>query len=449
LEFVFQHVASALLKTGCFPSWLLLLIAPALLVGPKYIQSARERELKNQEKKNTKAKNKSSSKPSQENSKQNSSADSSSILQMNRYYFAMSGDMLVVASFGLVCPLLAVSSCLSMYVRALRKHRLLVDFLEENRRQTAVIKARIAKHNQGEGDTEGQLPRENNNNKKSKKESDNEKDLADLTELKVELKSLVVEMQRETRQGGWRPSPIYHVHNTMFVFSGVFLAFFLYDTAGDEIGGSSAVWAPVLMALSPWCILLCSRLIPRSWASSYILWCQNAAFGQVSLADLETRKSLPPSPVGMSGKMSRKDAALSDRMSLDSSISPLHAAGLGQGQGQAQLELTQWQKDGGGVSAPGSTVRSSFDLMSSFGIHPQINPLTVIRTSLGAGGAAGGSPALRFSVENPHLAHLAAPSTLVPTSSLVPVLRQPPLRPDSPERQSRFSETPLTATARL
>ena len=444
LEFVFQHVAAALLKTGCFPSRmepLFLHIAPAFLVGPKYIQSARERELKK-----TKAKNNSSSEPSQD-SKQVSSL----ILQMNRYYFAMSGEMLVVASFGLVCPLLAVSSCLSMYVRSLRKHRLLVDFLEENRKQTAVISDRIAKHNQGEGDTEGQLPRENKNNN-SKKESDNEKDLADLTEHKLELESLVVEIQRETRQGEWRPSPIYHVHTTMFVFSGIFLAFFLYDTAGDEMGGSSAVWAPVLMALSPWCILLCSRLIPGSWASSCILWCQNAAFGELSLADLQTRKSLPPSPAGMSGQMSREDAALSVGTTSDSSISPLHAAGLGgqgQGQGQAQLELTQWQKDGGGVSAPGSSARSSFDRMSSFGIHPQINPLTVIRTSLGAGGAAGGSPALRVSVEHPHIAHLAAPSTLVPTSSLAPVLGQSPLRPDTPERQSLFSETPHTATARL
>ena len=111
-------------------------------------------------------------------------------------------DLVILLSFGLVCPLLALAIAASVYSRCLFWHILVAGFVSQP--------------------PELQLPGE------------------------LDL------LSRECSQvwsGG--KNPIYRVRYLLVAFPSLFLAFFVWDICADSIGGPSSTWAPLLMCLFP------------------------------------------------------------------------------------------------------------------------------------------------------------------------------------------------------
>lgn len=377
---LFENLIATLLKSDCLPPWLeslVFLITPKLLAGYKKRRAAR-----------IKAENKHKSQS--KSTRDKAAKKSFSILEMDQFFFNFSTDMIVVASFGLVCPLLAFSSSLSMYVRAMRKHRLVVSFLDENRQLIASAKAMLQTSSPvEENGSEGRLPTNNSKSALSLEPA------LDLHDLESELESFIGELSTFTRQGELRPTPTYKIHMTIFLFSCLFVAFFLYDIAADKQGGAAGSWAPVSMSLVPAGILLLSRIIPDAWSSAFVLSCQKLAFGEVTDVEQQRRHSLSSRLRFSSGHSS--SAVLSPILPTQ----PQSQSQRGGCSSTRAIELSSMQSH---VSWNGSdrararqlsfrneeTIpRNSFDRMQSFAmqlhLQPYANPLAVISRSSQSG----------------------------------------------------------------
>lgn len=194
-----------------------------------------------------------------------------SILQADKYYFKTLTDMLVLFSFGIACPLLGLAVCVSIYVRAVMKHRMVVSFLDAYHTYAAATISRTVEDHES---------------------CDRFAELAKVLEECIEHSSNNADHESAveglTRH---KPTPIYKARLLIIVFSSLFLSLFLQDMAGDEIGGIKSLWAPFLMVALPLIIVGTASCVPSSVSKSVLGWLQVRLLGKRSIRRWSTTGS--------------------------------------------------------------------------------------------------------------------------------------------------------------
>jgi hypothetical protein len=128
------------------------------------------------------------------------------ILDLNWIFMAVLQELLILLTFGVVAPLLGLIVASSLFTRCLRWHCVASDAL----RRGGLEATTLAHNCRGLG--------------------------------------------RE------KANPLFSAHWFLILFSSVFLAFYLVDTAGDAVGMKYSLWAPLLMIAAP-----TSLSLARDW----------------------------------------------------------------------------------------------------------------------------------------------------------------------------------------
>lgn len=132
--------------------------------------------------------------------------ESPDILDSRNFFSSCLLDILGLASFGIVCPLLSLMFSLSIFIRASRKQRLIVSYLKSQRAIADNVKGSV--------------------------------------EWKEEMATF------EASSSRFSGDDILNLHLTILLFSSSFLSLFLVDMAGDAEGMHAAL-VPLLMVTLP------------------------------------------------------------------------------------------------------------------------------------------------------------------------------------------------------
>ena len=185
----------------------------------------------------------------------------------------------MITSFGIVCPLLAVTASLSIYVRTLRSHNQMVDYVLR-REQTESRAAASSKEKEGGIETEHERVR-------VKRAEEAEKWLDFVNECQVYVGA----------SGRPPQAPlIISVMPQLLLFSVVALSIFLEDIAGDEVGSKRALWAPVVMIAAPTLLAAAARFaLPQDFRSACMLRVQQWVLpSRTDRTEPGGRDSFPP-----------------------------------------------------------------------------------------------------------------------------------------------------------